>query len=248
MKTDKFSFMAAVLAIGLFSNQAVAQGYVVLPMTAYANLRHDVFGNSYTNLYGTADLYANLNSVNDDRAVLEFPTFQIPTGSAISMAILTVYVWSGGGNSGDVGSFRLYGYSGDGVASMNDYYDQAVLLKTFTEGVPPKFGNTSFDVTSFMQSQNAAGSSYSGFLFQALSQNVLMGFGCPGPNSFPWPTLAVNYTPVPEPEISVLMLLSAVFVYRRLRPQNAANEPAEKLLERIHCSQSPKKNYAKEKS
>jgi hypothetical protein len=60
--------------------------------------------------------------------------------------------------------------------------------------------------------------------------------------------LAVNYTPVPEPEISVLMLLSAVFVYRRLRPQNAANEPAEKLLERIHCSQSPKKNYAKEKS
>ena len=218
MKPNKLLFIALVLALGLFSDRAVAQGNMVLPLAAFANLRHDVFGNSYTNLYGTADLYANLNSINDDRAVLEFPTFQIPTGSIISAAILTVYIWHGGGTTGDVGSFRLFGYGGDGVASMNDYYDQEVLLKTFTEGVPPTFGYTSFDVTSFMQSQSTDGSPYSGFLFQALSQNVLMGFGCPGPNSFPWPTLAVEYTVVPEPEITVLMLLNAVFVYRKFRP------------------------------
>ena len=217
MKPNQLFFIAMVLAFGLVSNRAVAQGNVVLPLAAFANLRHDVFGNSYTNLYGTADLYANLNSVNDDRAVLEFPAFQIPAGSAISVATLTVYVWAGGGTTGDVGSFRLYGYGGDGVASMNDYYDQEVLLQTFTEGVPPAYGATSFDVTSFMRSRNADGSPYSGFLFQALSQNVLMGFGCPGPNSFPWPTLSVEYTAVPEPEISVLMLLNAGFVFRRFR-------------------------------
>ncbi len=102
----------------------------VLPLAAYANLRHDVFGNNYTNIYGTADLYANLNSVNDDRAVLEFPIYQIPAGSTISSATLTIDVWCGGGNTGNVGTFRLYGYSGDGIASLADYYDQEVLLKT----------------------------------------------------------------------------------------------------------------------
>jgi len=218
MKPNRLLFIAWVLALGWFSNRAVALTNTVLPLAAFANLRHDVFGNNYANLYGTADLYANLNSVNDDRAVVEFPTFQIPTGSIISAATLTVYVWHGGGTTGDMGSFRLYGYGGDGVASMNDYYDREVLLKTFTEGVPPKFGYTSFDVTAFMQSQSTGGSPYSGFLFQAFSQNVLMGFGCPGPNSFPWPTLAVEYTVVPEPEIPVLMLLNAVFVYRKFRP------------------------------
>lgn len=193
----------------------------VLPLAAYANLRHDVFGNDYINLYGTADLYANLNSVNDDRAVIEFPTYQILAGSVISSATLTIYVWAGGGTQGDVGTFRLYGYTGDGVASMNDYYDQQVLLKTFTEGVPPAFGATSFDVTSFLQSQSSGGSLYSGFLFQALSQNVLLGFGCPGPNTFPWPTLDVKYTVVPEPEVSVLSLLAAVLACRRCRPPAA---------------------------
>jgi hypothetical protein len=118
---------------------------------------------------------------------------------------------------GDVGTFRLYGYSGDGVASMTDYYDQEALLKTFTEGVPPTFGKTSFDVTSFIQNQNNGGSLYSGFLFQALSQNVLMGFGCPGPNTFPWPTLEVKYTVVPEPGSATLFLMGAAWSCRRVR-------------------------------
>ena len=190
----------------------------VLSLAAYANLRHDMFGNSYTNLYGTADLYANLNSINDDRAVVEFPVYRIPAGSMISSATLTISVWAGGGTTGDVGTFRLYGYSGDSIASMADYYDQEVLLKTFTEGVPPTYGSTSFDVTSFIQSQNNGGSLYSGFLFQALSQNVLMGFGCPGPNSFPWPTLDVKYTVVPEPAVSILFLATAALWVRALCP------------------------------
>jgi hypothetical protein len=209
----------AALAFLFFPNRAAALTDTVLPLAAYANLRHDSFGNSYTNIYGTADLYANLNPINDDRAVIEFPTCQIPAGSVISSATLTIYVWHGGGTTGDVGSFRLYGYSGDGVASMGDYYHQQALLKTFMEGVPPAYGGyTSFDVTSFIQNQNNGGSLYSGFLFQAISQNVLMGFGCPGPNTFPWPTLDVKYTVVPEPGVPMLFLLAAALVCRRFRP------------------------------
>src|ERR1035437_7471329 len=103
IKTKKILFISFVFSLGLFSDRAVAQGNMVLPLAAFSNLRHDVFGNSYTNLYGTADLYANLNSINDDRAVLEFPIFPIPTGSIISAATLTVYIWHGGGTTGDVG-------------------------------------------------------------------------------------------------------------------------------------------------
>ena len=213
MKGCLASVVACCLWLGLVSNRALAVTDTVLPMSAFANLRHDVFGNSYTNLYGTADLYANLNSVNDDRAVLEFPLYQIPGGSTISSAILTIYVCAGGGTAGDVGTFRLYGYGGDGVASMPDYYNQQSLLGTFTESVPPTFGYTSFDVTSFIQNQNNSGSPYSGFLFQALSQNVLVGFGCPGPNTFPWPTLDVKYSVVPEPGIGLLVLAATAVVF-----------------------------------
>ena len=208
------ALLCAKLASARADNYLPALTDTLLPLAAYANLRHDVFGNSYTNIYGTADLYANLNSVNDDRAVLEFPIYQIPAGSTISSATLTIDVWCGGGTTGNVGTFRLYGYSGDGIASMADYYDQEVLLKTFTEGVPPTYGYTSFDVTSFIQNQNNGGSLYSGFLFQALSQNVLMGFGCPGPNSFPWPTLDVKYTAVPEPAAPVLFLVAVALVFQ----------------------------------
>jgi hypothetical protein len=219
MKCSKLLFFASAVAFVFFSNRAAALTDTVLPLAAYANLRHDSFGNSYINIYGTADLYANLNTIDDDRAVIEFPTYQIPASSLISSATLTIYIWAGGGTTGDLGTFRLYGYSGDGVASMDDYSHQQVLLKTFTEGVPPAYGYTSFDVTSFIQNQNNGGSLYSGFLFQAISQNVLMGFGCPGPNTFPWPTLDVKYTVVPEPEVPMLLLLSAtLLVCRRFRP------------------------------
>jgi len=181
----------------------------VLPLAASANFRHDVFGNSYTNISGTAALYANLNAINDDRAVLEFPTYQVPPGSMVSSATLRVFVWLGGGVQGNVGTFSLYGYSGDGFASMADYYDQEVLLSTFAERVPPTFGYRSFDVTAFIQNQNNGESLYSGFLFQARSQDVLYGFGSPGPNDFPWPTLDVEFTPVPEPGVPVLVLMAA---------------------------------------
>jgi hypothetical protein len=216
MKRKLLMFVPGALCLLLFPNRAAALYDQMLPLAAYANLRHDTFGNSYTNIYGTADLYANLNSVNDDRAVLEFSLQQLPVGSSINSATLTIYVWAGGGTTGDVGTFRLYGYTGDGAASMADYYDQQALLKTFTEGVPPTFGYTSFDVTSFIQNQNSSGSFYGGFLFQAVSQNVLMGFGCPGPNSYPWPTLDVQYTVVPEPAGPVLFLAAAA-VFRLLR-------------------------------
>jgi hypothetical protein len=210
----------AVLCAGSISTKAgiytSGTGETVFQMAAYANLRHDSFGNSYTNIYGTANLDANLNSVNDDRAVLEFPTYQIPVGSTITSATLTLYVDSGGGTTGNVGTFRLWGYNGDGVASMADYYDQQVLLNTFTESVPPTFGNTSFNVTSFLQNQNSSGSQYSGFLFQAISQNVLVGFGGPG-NPFPLPTLDVKYTTVPEPSAAALFLLmAALFKIKRI--------------------------------
>src|SRR5450759_4891170 len=128
MKPNKLLFIALVLALGLFSDRAVAQGNMVLPLAAFANLRHDVFGNSYTNLYGTADLYANLNSINDDRAVLEFSISTIPTSSTINSATLTIYVWAGGGTMGTFGTFRLYGYTGDGAVSMGDYYAKQVQL------------------------------------------------------------------------------------------------------------------------
>jgi len=219
MRSGNLLLVGAAMASVLLSQcTAASLTETVLPLAAYANLRHDVFGNDYTNLYGTAELAANLNSVNDDRAVIEFPTYQVPAGSVISSATLSIYVWAGGGTQGDVGTFRLYGYTGDGVASMNDYYDQQDLIEAFTEGVPPTFGHTTFDVTSFMQSQSTGGSLYSGFLFQALSQNVLLGFGCPGPNTFPWPTLDVKYTVVPEPELSALLLLTAVLVCWQCRP------------------------------
>ncbi|HLP78110.1 MAG TPA: DNRLRE domain-containing protein [Candidatus Paceibacterota bacterium] len=158
--------------------------------------------------------------MNDDRAVIEFPTSQIPRNSVISSATMTIYVWHGGGTTGDSGMFRLYGYTGDGVASMADYNAQQVLIKTFREGVPPTWGNTSFDVTAFIQSQINGGALYSGFLFQALSQNVLMGFGCPGPNTFPWPTLDVKYTVVPEPQTFALLLIGGglIFLKRKFGP------------------------------
>jgi hypothetical protein len=213
------SFISVALALGplLSSNLAVVAADVVLPLAAFANLRHDVFGNSYSNIYGITDLYANLNSINDDRAVVEFPVGQIPAGSTINSARLTIYVWHGGGTIGDVGTFQLFGYTGDGIASMADYDDQEIFLKSFTEGVPPTYGSTSFDVTSFVQSQNNSGALYSGFLFQAISQNVLMGFGCPGPNPFPWPTLDIKYTVVPEPTVPLLLLAAAMTAFVFLR-------------------------------
>jgi hypothetical protein len=218
MKSHNLFIAGSALFLILCSSRAAAVVTdTVLPLAAYANFRHDIFGNSYTNLYGTAELYANLNSVNDDRAVIEFPTYQIPAGSTIQSATLAIYVWAGGGNTGDVGTFHLYGYTGDGIASMADYYDQQVLLKSFTESVPPTYGYTYFDVTSFIQAENSSQSLYSGFLFQALSQNVLMGFGSPGPNSFPWPTLDVKYTTVPEPGVAALILVAATLSHRRVR-------------------------------
>jgi hypothetical protein len=219
MKAHSFVSIALALCSLLSSSYAVEAADAVLPLAAFANLRHDVFGNSYINNSHLTDLYANLNSINDDRAVVEFPVGQIPFGSTINSATLSIYVWAGGGTLGDVGTFRLFGYSGDGFASMADYYDQEVFLKSFTEGVPPTYGYTRFDVTSFIQSQNNNGALYSGFLFQAVSENVLMGFGCPGPNPFPWPTLDIKYT-VPEPTVPVLLLLAATpaFVFlRKLR-------------------------------
>jgi hypothetical protein len=210
MNPYKLISVASSLALALVPNRAVALTETVIPLTASANLRHDSFGYSYTNLYGTADLYANLNSINDDRAVLEFSISTIPTSSTINSATLTIYVWAGGGTMGTFGTFRLFGYTGDGAVSMDDYYAQQVLLNTFIEGVPPTCGFTGFNVTSFIQNQSNGGSPYSGFLFQALSQDVLLGFGSPGPNSFPLPTLDVKYTVVPEPDVPLLFLLAVV--------------------------------------
>lgn len=200
---------AVFLSVLLPSYCGTQAGEIIIAPAVEANLRHDKYGRDYTNLYGSFELYANLNLVNDDRAVLEFPMVGLPQNSVITSASLTVFVWAGGGTQGSIGSFVWYGYTGDGSVSMSDYYQQRVMLESFNEGVPPAYGYTSFDVTAFVNDQYSAGTAYDGFLLQALSQNVLVGFAGPG-SSYPQPTLKVAFAPVPSPtqlssSVSVLL-------------------------------------------
>jgi len=199
-----------------------AQGVVNIYPVVEANLRLDSFGRSYTNLYGITTLTANSNSVNDDRVVLEFPMSGIPKNSTISSASLVVYVALGGGPSGSVGSFDWSGYTGDGNLSMNDYFETANLLDSFTENVPPIFGLTSFNFTAFVQSQNSGGAVYDGFLLRALSQDVEVGFGGPG-NPYPLPVLQVAYTTAPEPNTALLFWggIATIACYRHLLGHNS---------------------------
>jgi len=170
---------------------------IVLSPVAEANLRHDSFGQNFINLYGNYELAANLNQINDDRAVLEFAMAGLPLNSVITSAKLSVYVYAGGGTTGSFGQFTWYGYAGDGAASMDDYYKTQQAIVTFTEGVPPTYGLTTFNVTSVVQSLLAGGSAYDGFLLTALSQNVLVGFAGPG-SSMIQPKLDVTYVTVPD--------------------------------------------------
>ena len=82
MNRTKLIFIALPLAFALVPSRAAALTETIIPLSASANLRHDSFGYSFTNLYGTTDLYANLNPINDDRAVLEFPIYTITARSA----------------------------------------------------------------------------------------------------------------------------------------------------------------------
>ena len=207
------TFFTLSLAATLLETVNTHAAITILSPAASANLRHDSFGFSYTNVFGNGDLYANLNSINDDRAAIEFPLFSIPANSIINSATLRMYVFSGGGVQGSTGTFNLFGYTGDGGISMNDYYSQQVLLTTFTEGVPPAFGFTNFVVTSFIQNLNHSGSGYGGFLFQALSQNVLVGFPGPGQPAYPQPILTVDFTPVPEPNRLIILAVAASLFY-----------------------------------
>lgn len=203
---SKFNLFLTVLSLcGLMPGTGEAQGVVNIYPVVEANLRMDSFGRSYTNLYGITTLTANLNSVNDDRVVFEFHMSGIPQNSTISSASLEVFVASGGGTSGSVGSFDWSGYTGDGNLSMNDYFETANLLDSFTENVPPTFGLTRFNFTTFVQSQNSGGAVYDGFLLRALTQNVEVGFGGPG-NPYPLPVLQVTYTTAPEPNTALLFL------------------------------------------
>jgi hypothetical protein len=206
------------LSVLLLSYCGMQAGEIIIAPAVEANLRHDKFGRDYTNLYGNSELYANLNLVNDDRAVLEFPMVGLPQNSVITSASLTVLVYAGGGTQGATGTFVWYGYTGDGSVSMSDYYQQRVMLKSFNEGVPPAYGYTSFDVTAFVKDQYNAGTAYDGFLLQALSQDVLVGFAGPG-SSYPQPTLKVAFAPVPEPNAALFVGVSAAVLvwHRRIR-------------------------------
>ena len=220
---SKLNLFLTVLSLwGFILGTGEAQGVVNIYPVVEANLRLDSFGRSYTNLYGISTLTANLNSVNDDRVVFEFPMSGIPQNSTISSASLVVYVALGGGTKGSVGSFDWSGYIGDGNLSMNDYFETANLLRSFTENVPPTFGLTSFNFTAFVQSQNSGGAVYDGFLLRALSQNVEIGFGGPG-NPYPLPVLQVTYTAAPEPNTTLLFWggIVAFACYRHLLGRNS---------------------------
>jgi hypothetical protein len=170
------------------------------------------------NPYGyTDELWANLNTQNDDRAILEFGLSSIPPGSTIHTATLVLYCMAGGGTTGSNGNFRLFGYKGDGLVTVSDFNNVFTILSSFDESVPPTYGWTSFGVTSFLQNGVNHGDTYDGFLIQAMTQDVLVGFGSEEQSSWPKPYMEVMFDSIPEPGTRILVLISgaAMLLFRR---------------------------------
>ena len=89
MKKTNLGIVVTVLSLVLFSSSKVPAAQTnVIQSALDANLRKDIFGNSYTNIYGITTLAVGQNNVNDDRFILEFSTISLPQNAVIYSATL----------------------------------------------------------------------------------------------------------------------------------------------------------------
>ena len=130
----------------------------------------------------------NLNFQNDDRGVFEFSLDSIPDYSRITSADLELFVIQGGGQSGAIGAYRIFGYTGDGQITASDFHQTKNLLLEFEHEVGV-FDIKNFDVSSFIQAQVNSRSLSIGFLVTAISQDLLIGFESLESSTFNRPAL-----------------------------------------------------------
>lgn len=64
----------------------------------------------------------------DRRGVLEYDLSSIPANADITDAKIEFDIWSRGGGTGDVTEAPMYGYSGDGIASISDAFQTATQI------------------------------------------------------------------------------------------------------------------------
>ena len=147
----------------------------------------------------------------DRRGVLEYDISSIPTGATITGAKIMFEVNSIGGSGG----IRVYGYAGDGAASIDDALQVGTQIGVgdFPFG---ETGTQTMDIsTQFVQSL-VGNSQYLGINLVGNPQGGSLGFYAdefdPSP-FFGLPAqLFIQYTPVPEPATTALAALSIVLL------------------------------------
>src|SRR5262249_29700541 len=97
--------LGAVAALALLPGRGGQARADLISPADDGNVRRTVFGQSSVDTSSFL-LFANLNPVNDDRAVLEFPLASVPGGSTVTSATLRLNVIQGGGTVGQTGAFQ----------------------------------------------------------------------------------------------------------------------------------------------
>ncbi len=151
------------------------------------------------------------------RAVLEFDLSSIPAGSTVTSVVLDV--WNSGANPYSAADF-LYGYTGDGVVTLDD-----VIVDNKLPLAGPKDPIDYEDVTAFLQSLVSSNAAHAGFMLRDDNLDSFRDYYPYNPDNLTQsPQLVVSFSetaPVPEPSTllrwSSLGVIGAVMAYRRRR-------------------------------